>query len=220
MTSTIEGNNSVGSLLKPLLKFGGGNLFSPAMTSTIEGNNSVGSLLKPLLKKVTPVVGSRMLWNLWRLLVYAPLLQLITLCYYDDTMVALWWYPFYTQADFRKPDNGSLAFGNLWSSRSLFHLRLGSAASSVGIWINSSLRHRFTTSTTAHKLSPPPTHPPHCNLLAVAVICQSSELRLTRATALPSSVVSPPFVLSSSLRLERLPLISELLSFVFLFCSK
>jgi hypothetical protein len=26
------------------LKFGGGNLFSPAMTSTIEGNNSVGSL--------------------------------------------------------------------------------------------------------------------------------------------------------------------------------
>jgi hypothetical protein len=36
------------------LKFGGGNLFSPAMTSTIEGNNSVGSLLKPLLKKVTP----------------------------------------------------------------------------------------------------------------------------------------------------------------------
>jgi hypothetical protein len=39
------------------LKFGGRNLFSPAMTSTIEGNNSVGSLLK----KVTPVVGSRML---------------------------------------------------------------------------------------------------------------------------------------------------------------
>jgi hypothetical protein len=37
------------------LKFGGGNLFSPAMSSTIEGNNSVGSLLKPLLKKVTPV---------------------------------------------------------------------------------------------------------------------------------------------------------------------
>jgi hypothetical protein len=36
------------------LKFGGGNLFSPTMTSTIEGNNSVGSLLKPLLKKVTP----------------------------------------------------------------------------------------------------------------------------------------------------------------------
>jgi hypothetical protein len=31
------------------------------MTSTIEGNNSVGSLLEPLLKKVTPVVGSRML---------------------------------------------------------------------------------------------------------------------------------------------------------------
>jgi hypothetical protein len=45
------------------LKFGGGNLFSPAMSSTIEGNNSVGSLLKPLLKKVTPVVGSRMLWR-------------------------------------------------------------------------------------------------------------------------------------------------------------
>jgi hypothetical protein len=43
------------------LKFGGGNLFSQAMTSFIEGNNSVGSLLKPLLKKVTPVVGSRML---------------------------------------------------------------------------------------------------------------------------------------------------------------
>jgi hypothetical protein len=43
------------------LKFGGGNLFSPAMTSTIEGNNSVGSVLKPLLKKVTPIVGSRML---------------------------------------------------------------------------------------------------------------------------------------------------------------
>jgi uncharacterized Zn-finger protein len=43
------------------LKFGGGNLFSPAMTSTIEGNNSVGSLLKPLLKKVILVVGSRML---------------------------------------------------------------------------------------------------------------------------------------------------------------
>jgi hypothetical protein len=43
------------------LKFGGGNLFSLATTSTIEGNNSVGSLLKPLLKKVTPVVGSRML---------------------------------------------------------------------------------------------------------------------------------------------------------------
>jgi hypothetical protein len=36
------------------LKFGGRNLFSLAMTSTIEGNNSVGSLLKPLLKKVTP----------------------------------------------------------------------------------------------------------------------------------------------------------------------
>jgi hypothetical protein len=34
------------------------------MTCTIEGNNSVGSLLKPLLKKVTPVVGSRMLWSL------------------------------------------------------------------------------------------------------------------------------------------------------------
>jgi hypothetical protein len=45
------------------LKFGGGNLFSPSMTSTIEGNNSVGSLLKPLLKKVTPIVGSRMLWS-------------------------------------------------------------------------------------------------------------------------------------------------------------
>jgi hypothetical protein len=43
------------------LKLSGGNLFSPAMTSTIEGNNSVGSLLDPLLKKVTPVVGSRML---------------------------------------------------------------------------------------------------------------------------------------------------------------
>jgi hypothetical protein len=34
------------------------------MTSTIEENNSVGSLLQPLLKKVTPVVGSRMLWVL------------------------------------------------------------------------------------------------------------------------------------------------------------
>jgi hypothetical protein len=44
------------------LKFGGGNLFSQVMTSSIEENNSVGSLLKPLLKKVTPVVGSRMLW--------------------------------------------------------------------------------------------------------------------------------------------------------------
>jgi hypothetical protein len=43
------------------LKFGGGNLFSPANTITIEGNNYVGSLLEPLLKKVTPVVGSRML---------------------------------------------------------------------------------------------------------------------------------------------------------------
>jgi hypothetical protein len=43
------------------LKFGGGNLFSSAMTCTIEGNNYVGSLLKPLFKKVTPVVGSRML---------------------------------------------------------------------------------------------------------------------------------------------------------------
>jgi hypothetical protein len=43
------------------LKFGGGNLFSPTMTSTIEGNNCVGSLLEPLLKKVTPVVGPRML---------------------------------------------------------------------------------------------------------------------------------------------------------------
>jgi hypothetical protein len=32
------------------------------MTNTIEGNNSMGSLLKPLLKKVTVVVGSRMLW--------------------------------------------------------------------------------------------------------------------------------------------------------------
>jgi hypothetical protein len=30
------------------LKFGGGNQFSPAMTNTIEGNNSVGSLLEPL----------------------------------------------------------------------------------------------------------------------------------------------------------------------------
>jgi hypothetical protein len=36
------------------LKFGGGNLFSQAMTSSIEGNNFVGSPLKPLLKKVTP----------------------------------------------------------------------------------------------------------------------------------------------------------------------
>jgi hypothetical protein len=43
------------------LKFGGGNLFSPAMTSTREGNNYVGLLLKPLLKKVILVVGSRML---------------------------------------------------------------------------------------------------------------------------------------------------------------
>jgi hypothetical protein len=43
------------------LKFGGGNLFSTGMTSTIEGNNFVWSLLKLLLKKVTPVVGSRML---------------------------------------------------------------------------------------------------------------------------------------------------------------
>jgi hypothetical protein len=43
------------------LKFGEGNLFSPAMTSTIEENNSVESLLEPLLKKVTPVVSSRML---------------------------------------------------------------------------------------------------------------------------------------------------------------
>jgi hypothetical protein len=43
------------------LKFGGGNLSSPAMTSTIKGNNSVGSLLEPLFKKVTPIVGSRML---------------------------------------------------------------------------------------------------------------------------------------------------------------
>jgi hypothetical protein len=32
------------------------------MTNSIDGNNSVGSLLEPLLKKVTPVVGSRMLW--------------------------------------------------------------------------------------------------------------------------------------------------------------
>jgi hypothetical protein len=39
------------------LKFGGGNLLPHAMTNTIEGNNSVGSLLKPLLKKVTPRVG-------------------------------------------------------------------------------------------------------------------------------------------------------------------
>jgi hypothetical protein len=31
------------------------------MTSTIEGNNFVGSLLESLLKKVTPLVGSRML---------------------------------------------------------------------------------------------------------------------------------------------------------------
>jgi hypothetical protein len=45
------------------LKFGRGNLFSPAMTSTIERNNSVGSLLEPLLKKVTPIVGLRMLWS-------------------------------------------------------------------------------------------------------------------------------------------------------------
>jgi hypothetical protein len=29
------------------------------MTNTIEGNNYVGSLLKPLLKKITPVVGSK-----------------------------------------------------------------------------------------------------------------------------------------------------------------
>jgi hypothetical protein len=32
------------------------------VTCTIEGNNFVGSLLKPLLKKVTPLVGLRMLW--------------------------------------------------------------------------------------------------------------------------------------------------------------
>jgi hypothetical protein len=43
------------------LKFGGGNLFSPAMTSTLDEINFVGSLLKTLLKKVTSVVGSRML---------------------------------------------------------------------------------------------------------------------------------------------------------------
>ena len=47
------------------LNFGGGNLFSPAMTSTVEGNNSVGSLLKPLLKKVNSVVGSRILCSSW-----------------------------------------------------------------------------------------------------------------------------------------------------------
>jgi hypothetical protein len=34
------------------------------MTNTIEENNYVGSLLKPLLKKVTPIVGLRMLWEL------------------------------------------------------------------------------------------------------------------------------------------------------------
>jgi hypothetical protein len=39
------------------------------MTCTIEGNNSVGSLLESLLKKVTPIVGSRMLWlGWWRIL--------------------------------------------------------------------------------------------------------------------------------------------------------
>jgi hypothetical protein len=31
------------------------------MTCTTKGNNSVGSLLKPVLKKVTLVVGSKML---------------------------------------------------------------------------------------------------------------------------------------------------------------
>ena len=45
------------------LKFGSGNLFSLAMVSTIERNNSMGSLLEPLLKKVTPLVGLRMLWT-------------------------------------------------------------------------------------------------------------------------------------------------------------
>jgi hypothetical protein len=34
------------------------------MTCTIEGNNSVGSFLKPLLKKATPLVGSRMLCSI------------------------------------------------------------------------------------------------------------------------------------------------------------
>jgi hypothetical protein len=41
------------SLLKPLLK--------PLVTFTIERNNYMGSLLKPLLKKVTPLMGWRML---------------------------------------------------------------------------------------------------------------------------------------------------------------
>jgi hypothetical protein len=60
-SETVETGKKRERILGVKLKFGGGNLFSPAMTSTIEGNNSVGSLLEPLVKKVNPVVGSRML---------------------------------------------------------------------------------------------------------------------------------------------------------------
>jgi hypothetical protein len=60
------------------LKFGGGNLFSPIISSTVERNNFLGSLLEPLLKKVTLVVGSRMLCtlesaiNILHILHYSP----------------------------------------------------------------------------------------------------------------------------------------------------
>jgi hypothetical protein len=37
------------------------------MTSIVEGDNFVGSLLKPLLKKVTPIVDSRMLCKFYKL---------------------------------------------------------------------------------------------------------------------------------------------------------
>jgi hypothetical protein len=39
------------------LKFGGGNLFSPAMTSTIEGNNSVGVTFEATVEEGDPRSG-------------------------------------------------------------------------------------------------------------------------------------------------------------------
>jgi hypothetical protein len=55
MFSTIEGNNFMISTIE------GNN----SMFRTIEGNNSMGLLLEPLLKKVTSIVGSRMLCVPW-----------------------------------------------------------------------------------------------------------------------------------------------------------
>jgi hypothetical protein len=39
-------------------------MFQPVVTNTIERNTLVGSLLKPVLKRITPIVGSRIIYGI------------------------------------------------------------------------------------------------------------------------------------------------------------